>query len=474
MAKMNAYCVYVKIEAKRRRDRGETVNFQALFKELDTQWRSLSDEGRAWYKKKAENWVDNPPPFKPDTNDRPPRENNHETNGSDRQVAEGTSGTNNPANSSINSMTPVTPKPRVSIDITPITSDTTRHLVATGGSSKAILKRKHEDCESSDSLVVLKKIRPDSFLAKQGNTEDRRYKDHGLYKMFNACQNMVRDREKTLASLPLHAISVNVMCKQKLPNNQVIFIPLEIGISSYSLKGGLSSKVFHAIIDAGELPKGYQTISMEHAAATHKITIPTTTQRYPQESRNDYAKIYKEIYDYTKPGERTLLVKEYCDMDQVTKSLEWLYEIGVEDGTKLPKPNAFTFFTLKEYVLAMHSLVWQKMVCHPHPKAFLNYFMQTISDSSTFEYDTSLMCDYHRKDEYNTKWCAKSCCLRMLSNLESVLTEINSLYEFANQAKQLKIQDALEQRMLAIQQATYYYMMEVEAQQQEILAIANE
>lgn len=135
--------------------------------------------------------------------------------------------------------------------------------------------------------------------------------------------------------------------------------------------------------------------------------------------------------------------------------MEWLHQLATDDGSKLPKVSCFSIYPLKEYIQAMHSFVWQTMLRNPDPKPFLNYYIQLIGDQSTFEYNVDMMCRFHQKDDNQTKWCAKNCCVRMLSNIEPVLSEIYSLYQTAKQApQQLSLQNQSRPQFSQVQQAT--------------------
>lgn len=318
-----------------------------------------------------------------------------------------------------------------------------------------VLKRPHEDDNNvCNSLAPLddsdgtqnKKLKgfgvPNWKNIKHSSTAIRRYKDYEILKTYNYCRDLIRDREKRLLSMPIHTISINVLCKHK---KDASFIPLEIGMFTYKLGKGRSKEPYHVLINAGNLPVGHLSLATEHAKH-HKITFPPKDKGYPETARCDYKIIYKEMLDYVKEGERTILIPHIRDMNQIVKSLEWLWDKAAEEGARLPKVSTWTIIPVKEYLLAMHHWVEIEMLKSIKPSFCVNYYLNMLYEADKYQYDDNIRCDYHRIEGYETEWCALSVATRMITNAEKLVDEIFQKYKHATKPLPL-----LPPQQLAIQ-----------------------
>jgi len=389
--KPNAYSAFVKHVARQRQGRGEQVNFAALFKELDSEWRSMSDEEKQRFKDRA----------------------SYQREYEDRAQVE-----------SLNNQT--------ANDTLPLRNGDQRMICDAAG-TELVAKRPHEDDSMSSSGPLVKKLRPgipNWHKIKHLNlVQPEFYSDMHLLNIRNICQTIIRNRERTLVDMPIYSFSVNVLCKQTIEKED-IFIPLEISIFAYSLKRGKLGEPYHVIIDSGDVPSNCLTKALDHAV-NHKIQFPPRG-RYPSCARNDYRKIYKEMQDYTRDGEKTILISDAKDLPQVTKSLEWLHKKACEIGGMLPRVSTWTILPVTEYVTSMYNFVNESMLHIRLPTIPLQYWIKVQLDQCSLDYNSSLMCDYHKEEENQTKWCAQSCAMRLINNIEDpVLDDIFKLYQMA-------------------------------------------
>lgn len=267
-------------------------------------------------------------------------------------------------------------------------------------------------------------------IKKTNQPESARYPDYYLIEIKNSCESIIKTRVSKLITMPMYSYSANVLCKYT-DKDKAKFVPLEITICAHSVKAGRIEQPYHVLIDPGDIPLRCYNISKDHAEATHKITIGNGN--YPSVARNDYKNIYKEILSYTKAGERTILIGDVHDLDQVKGTIEWLYEKAVAENpaSNLAKPSTWTVVPIVDYVVAMYNHVHMKMLGNDSPKFVLPYYLRMQLECSLLDYNPALMCSYHSKEEYQTKWCTSSCAQRMFHVIEPTLEGIQVEFEKA-------------------------------------------
>lgn len=395
MGKPNAYSLFVRDIAKQRERNGQRTNYNALFSELGSTWSKMSDNEKQRYKDRAKNANYNSSYF----DDTPSNLNNMASNLQDKK--------------------PLKSEPNSNLD------------------SRPDLKRKEPADEEEPIKLKKPKLGVPGWKREQGKTtysEARTYFDQQLYDMYQHCAQIIKSRPE-FVKIPFYAISINTLCKHK-KDNQNFFIPIEIGIYAYSINKGRVGDPYHVLIDAGEPPKGYFNAAADHALKTHKISFPPRN-RYPKGARLDYKAIYNEVLKYIEPGERTVLISQARDYNQVVKCLEWLHSKATEDGSKLPRVSTWTILPVIEFVACMHDNIYQGLLRHPTPKFANRYYMKTLVESCTLDYNSTHMCYYHEKEENQTQWCARSCATKTLLSLEPIFEEIYELYKIATAPREL-------------------------------------
>lgn len=397
--KQNAYSVFVNDVFHQKRRLGENVERSSLFQKLSSEWQSLSEEKRQFYKDRAKSAPRNAPLF--------------------NMMEKVRTEASNPA--------------AIKQELKPDVEDKKKVELAVS------LKRPHEDSLVDDRP---KEKKPKPGIPNWKNIKHLnldvsmiKYCDIELYNLRKKCEAIIEVRRDELITKPLYTISTNVMCKETIEGGEN-FIPIEISIHAYSIaKGGLGS--YHTLIDAGEIPRNHINKTRDHAA-NHKITIPglDAQMKYPNEARSDYKKIYKEILDYTQEGERVVLTNEARDIAQIRGSIDWLHKKALAQGNvRYPGVNSWTILPLTDFVTTMHNCICLDI--KQQPTFALNYYIKhLLAYSGSMDYNEAIMCDYHRRGDNTTKWCAKSCAIRLISSIEEkVLEEIFKLHNFREKLK---------------------------------------
>lgn len=299
------------------------------------------------------------------------------------------------------------------------------------------LKRPHED---SPIEVREKKPRPgipNWHKTKHLNIDTSiKYCDIELYNMQKKCETIVEASRDEIVTKPIYTISVNVMCKQVLKDTKEdIYIPIELSIYAYSIEKGEKGS-YHVLIDAGEIPTGYKNATKDHAEY-HKITIPglDPAKGYPEAARSDYKKIYKEMLDFVQDGQRVVLIHEYRDYQQIEKSIDWLHKKALAEGARYPGCKSWTILRLADFITTMHNSIYSSIGSEP-VFALKYYINHLLSSSSSLDYNDTFMCDYHKKEENTTKFCAKSRAAILIFSIEGkVLDDIYKLHKFSMKKK---------------------------------------
>ena len=266
-------------------------------------------------------------------------------------------------------------------------------------------------------------------ITKSTQPEADRYAQYHMVEVRSKCEALVTARERRLLTMPMYTISTNVLCRHS-KNGKDTYVPIEIGIYSYSIEKGELGRPYNVIIDSGAIPVGSVNQTRDHTEATHQITNPSKG-RYPPEARKDYLNIYKELLKYTKGGERTVLVPDERDIDQVKGCLGWLYEKASFIDDSVAKISTWNILPMVEYVAAAYNFVVERMLHSDRPLFTIHYIIKLKLENSTWDYYEDFMCSYHRGLENQTKWCAKSCATRAIKAVEKTL---NDLYEAYNRA----------------------------------------
>ncbi|PNF15261.1 hypothetical protein B7P43_G01039 [Cryptotermes secundus] len=102
------------------------------------------------------------------------------------------------------------------------------------------------------------------------------------------------DISTSLPTYPFHLIHVNYYCRQE----NGMYTPCEVALSEFTLMDGVR-KVYHTLINPGNIPLGYKYEAERQSAETHQIPVP------PEEfgGETDYVKILLTIKQFlTGPG----------------------------------------------------------------------------------------------------------------------------------------------------------------------------
>lgn len=369
---------------------GKNPVWSALFRELDLLWKSLPEAERNKYKDRAkqpQGWSNNAGP---------------------------TAGSHSNPVSLTSTVEPVA---------STSTGGGSQLEIETKADSKLDIKRKYCEIDLFDdeeSERRDKRLKPLGGVPNHWKgVQPERYQDIELVRIREKCEAIIISRANNLISMPMYSFSTNVLCYKR---DTGVYVPIEIGICAYSVKAGRLGRPYHALIDAGPPLEACVSLASDHAD-THKITIPPKDS-YPQGARKDYRKIYREIVDYTKAGERTILVWDVREMKQIIGCLEWLYEKASQQPGpgKLPKVSTWTVLPVMEFVANMCNYVHKNMLHNKEPVFIIHYYINMLLEISIYDYEKDLMCDYHKTVE--TKWCAKSCAIRMFLTIERVFEEI--------------------------------------------------
>lgn len=294
-----------------------------------------------------------------------------------------------------------------------------------------------DDTECSELVAVTKRPKlgfgvPNwRNISKSSQPDADRYSQYPMLEVRCDCDELVSVRERRLITIPMYAISTNVLCRHT-KNEKDIYIPIEIGISCYSIEKGRIGKPYHCFIDAGPIPSGMVNESRDHMQATHKIPNPSKGT-YLKAARKDYLNIYKELLKYARGGERTLLVPDAKDMAQVKGCLEWLRDKAYFLDDSIPTlTSSWTILPMVEYLASTVNHVYVRMLNKDRLLA-LHYIIKLHQENSTWDYDERIMCEYHRDicSDDPTKWCAQSCAIRAFSTVEGILQDLYRKYQMA-------------------------------------------
>lgn len=452
--KAQPYQLFVRDEFNKMKRNGEDVEFTSLFQKLSPKWASLPEERRNWYKERASqinNGHSNGGPPKPpqaQPTSQPPSQTTQAepkpstSDFSFRDTTNGIKMDDSPNVKPTNIMFD-------NIDVKPVIKEERgikREL------ELDIHRTQQEQQQHEQPNKKKKNVQgfgiPNWRNIKNSNSPDAdRYFDYNLLQLREQCESIVKTRADSILDVPLYTFSCNVLCKYKKDGTEVKYVPLEFGINAFSIRKGRTKDPYHVIIDSGPPPRNYWGDTHDHINSTHKIKV-TQSGSYPAEARKDYRAIYRAMEKFVRDGERTILVADTYDLEQVKKSIEWIYEMASSEPPKkgkldapikpLAPPSTWTILPLVDFVAAAYNWVHVQKLKYPLPKFSLHYYLKVRLETSVWDYELDLMCPYHRREENQSKWCARSCAIRVINALMLTFEEIYSNYTKAEEAREAK------------------------------------
>lgn len=262
---------------------------------------------------------------------------------------------------------------------------------------------------------------PNARNIARGDVNDLdRYPMYSQFMLKKKANDLVKARSGRFFTFPLYTISCNILCKHHIKEEKYQWIPIEFGIYPYTLKSGRFKPSYKVLIDPGPPPAGSINKSRDHSEKCHKIPI----NQYPPEARTDYRDIYKEILEYTRDGEGTLLVADHREREQVVNALEWLHEKGREVDSGLTSTRVFNVLIFNEYLAAMHDVIHYEFLKNTTVRTGLIYDLKLRLDKCGDDWNTAYMCRFHARLKEPTRWCALSCATNLLKKLEDFLGEL--------------------------------------------------
>ncbi|XP_023216714.1 protein maelstrom homolog isoform X1 [Centruroides sculpturatus] len=165
------------------------------------------------------------------------------------------------------------------------------------------------------------------------------------------------------------------------------YIPLEVGIIKYSIKGGIED-CFHTFINAGPIPIGYSRTAMQHSDDTHKIPVSQFTL-----SESNYLKICKSIENFVNSG-RNEIAPVFCLEENIKQNqgcLDWLCK----------KATYYNIQNIQCYSLVYLLMELRAYVYHAFP---CKIAAADMLHSFTYDYVTKTRCDYH--EDLDNIYCA--------------------------------------------------------------------
>ncbi|XP_067122991.1 protein maelstrom homolog [Centruroides vittatus] len=172
------------------------------------------------------------------------------------------------------------------------------------------------------------------------------------------------------------------------------YIPLEVGITKYSIKEGIED-YFHVFIDAGPIPIGYSRTAMQHSDDTHKI--PVSKFRL---SESNYSKICKSIENFVNSG-RNEIAPVFCLEENIKQNqgcLDWLCK----------KASYYNIQNIQCYSLVYLLMELRAYVHHAFPCKIAAADMLI---SYAYDYTTKTRCDYH--EDLDNVYCALGSAKRL-------------------------------------------------------------
>lgn len=164
------------------------------------------------------------------------------------------------------------------------------------------------------------------------------------------------DRSTSLPAYSFHLIHVNYYCRQE----NGMYTPCELALSEFNLMDGVR-KVYHTLINPGNIPLGYKYEAERRSADTHQIPVP------PEEfgGETDYVKILRTIKQFLMgPGGTNFSVPPLYtqpDCEDVVKNFLYKLEESVRTG---------------------HTIESDTFRVYPLPKLFFELRNACVSDKS--------------------------------------------------------------------------------------------
>ncbi|XP_067144637.1 protein maelstrom homolog [Centruroides vittatus] len=178
------------------------------------------------------------------------------------------------------------------------------------------------------------------------------------------------------------------------------YIPLEVGITKYSIKEGIED-YFHTFIDAGRIPLGYSRAAMQHSDETHKI--PTSKFEL---SESNYLKICRSIENFVESRGKEI-APVFCLEENIKQNqgcLDWLCK----------RANYYNIENVQYYSLVHLLMEFRAYVNNAFPCKIV---AANILTSHVYDYVSNTRCDYH--EDLDNMYCALGCAKRfcfLLSN----------------------------------------------------------
>ncbi|XP_023226992.1 protein maelstrom homolog [Centruroides sculpturatus] len=197
------------------------------------------------------------------------------------------------------------------------------------------------------------------------------------------------DSVDEVKNTPFFIMVFNVLCCTD--DNE--YIPLEVGITKYSIKEGIED-YFHTFIDAGRIPIGYSRAAMQHSDETHKI--PTLKFEL---SESNYLKICKSIERFVE-SEGKEIAPVFCLEENIKQNqgcLDWLCK----------KANYYNIQNVQYYSLVNLLMELRAYVDNAFPCKVVAADMLT---SHAYDYAGNIRCDYH--ETLDNMYCALGCAKR--------------------------------------------------------------
>ncbi|XP_023243498.1 protein maelstrom homolog [Centruroides sculpturatus] len=182
------------------------------------------------------------------------------------------------------------------------------------------------------------------------------------------------------------------------------YIPLEVGITKYSIKEGIED-YFHTFIDAGRIPLGYGLTAMQHSYQTHKI--PTSKFEL---SESNYLKICKSIEKLVNSGIKEI-APVFCLEESIKQNegcLDWLCK----------KATYYNIQNIKYYNLVHLLMELRAYVYHAFPSKIA---AADVFTSIAYNYATNSRCDFH--EDIDNPYCALGCAKRLCFLLSDAICQ---------------------------------------------------
>lgn len=210
-----------------------------------------------------------------------------------------------------------------------------------------------------------------------------------LNKMNQEIERTVRSLDycSSLQTYPFHLIHVNYYCRQENGN----FTPCEIAVAEFSFLEGIK-RVYHTLINPGNIPLGYKFEAVTHSQQTHQIPVP------PEEfgGERDYVKILYDIKRFLVGSGRDMssMPPLYTrpDCEDAVKNVLW----GLQDCVQLDSVNAANMFRVYSLPKLFYEL---RNACVPDKPGAVGFPVFSIAEDEierdVFDFGKGISCEFH-------------------------------------------------------------------------------